>query len=137
MKPLVEETPYKKVKTMLTLVFVLVGVLIYEWYTHEKRAILMADMARRGVYTKCELVDVEDKPRRGRWLTIRYTFGGEAYEEEVKGGLSRKSIGRQYLIKVLPDKPETPLLLENDTVPACIERVFAPSAGWKELPSCN
>lgn len=67
--------------------------------------------------------------------TVRYKFRGENHECTVHYG--KGEIGEYYFIKILPDRPESAVLLEEEPVPECLFRVENPYDGWKTLPACK
>jgi hypothetical protein len=129
MNSLNEEKPFDKMKPVLLFLAIAMIGIICQFFFRKK-------IADKGIYTKCSLVNTEGY-KGGKLLTIKYAFNGNTYQGIVHGSLGKGSIGKQYFIMLLPNKPAAPLLLEDNPVPDCLEQSPPPAMGWKKMPVCN
>ncbi|KIC89058.1 hypothetical protein [Flavihumibacter sp. ZG627] len=117
---------YKLLWGVLILVL-LIG--LYQIFTNEK-------IKSNGIYTKCIILDIDGR-KGGVMITLKYNYRGKEYKGRMGTQLGSGSIGKQYFIKFLPNKPDEIILLEMSPVPACLLNTDAPEDGWQELPSCE
>ncbi|MDI3318388.1 hypothetical protein [Pinibacter soli] len=89
-----------------------------------------------GVYLKGTLVDVEGR-KGGLNITIKYLFDGKEYNNtRGTSHLNSNDIGKQFFIKLVPDKPNQIVVLEENPVPDCLLNIDSPTGGWKTIPNC-
>ena len=129
MKNLKEENLGEKMKPMLIFFMFAIIAMACQFFLRKK-------IAEEGIVIKCTLIKSEGY-KGGKLLTIQYMFNGKSYDEVVHGGLGKNAVGTQYFMKLLPDKPAAPLLLEDYPVPDCLETSPSPPEGWKDIPLCN
>lgn len=112
------------------LVFLLFVVLYGVWEFY-----LRKDVARNGIYLKCQIQEVLPY-KGGVRVQIAYSFRSKQYQTLINYSGNRIEVGDQYFIKVAADNPGSVLFLDS-VVPKCLLEMEMPKEGWKSLPTCN
>jgi hypothetical protein len=121
---------FKEKRGMLLLFFIVViSVGVYQFLLRKR-------ISTEGVYSKCIVIKSEGF-KGGILTTVRYSYKGKAYEGGIHSEKGREKAGDAYFIKILPEKPDAVVFLEDNPVPDCLLAIQVPPEGWKELPICK
>jgi hypothetical protein len=93
-------------------------------------------IAANGVYLKSTILE-KDGYKGGVLTTLKYTYKGHEYRNNVHSERPGEKVGEQYFIKILKDDPNELIFLEDNPVPQCLLDSNPPFEGWLQLPTCN
>ena len=116
----------------ITLAIILVGVFGFLYLQIRENKFI----DKNGIYLKCIIYNIEGY-KGGRMATIEYTYRKIKYRKRSHTSLGKRTIGKQYFVKILPEYPNSFILIEESAVPECLIDSIPPQGGWVKIPVCQ